>query len=210
VLRTPGTNVVTGNWLFRHKLTSDGSLDRYKARWVLRSRHQVRHRSSRPLPCPLPGMGNPSARSQECLPTWHSDEYCLLQPAHWLRRRRLAGSGLPAKPLPVRPQAGTVGMVQSLRLLLGLHRLRRGQVRHVHVHLPARRRHRLPHALRRRHCAHDIHRRPSTAYDRCPSTGVHDEGPGASSPLPWHHHRASSSWSLPPPTPLRHQHPGAG
>ena len=33
----PGTNVVTGKWLFRHKLTSDDSLDRYKARWVLRS-----------------------------------------------------------------------------------------------------------------------------------------------------------------------------
>jgi hypothetical protein len=32
----PGTNVVTGKWLFRHKLTSDGSLNRYKARWVLR------------------------------------------------------------------------------------------------------------------------------------------------------------------------------
>jgi hypothetical protein len=32
----PGTNVVTGKWLFHHKLTSDGSLDRYKARWVLR------------------------------------------------------------------------------------------------------------------------------------------------------------------------------
>jgi hypothetical protein len=32
----PGTNVVTGKWLFRHKLTSNGSLDRYKARWVLR------------------------------------------------------------------------------------------------------------------------------------------------------------------------------
>jgi hypothetical protein len=32
----PGTNVVTGKWLFRHKLTSDDSLDRYKARWVLR------------------------------------------------------------------------------------------------------------------------------------------------------------------------------
>jgi hypothetical protein len=32
----PGTNVVTGKWLFRHKLTSDGSLHRYKARWVLR------------------------------------------------------------------------------------------------------------------------------------------------------------------------------
>ena len=32
----PGTNVVTSKWLFRHKLTSDDSLDRYKARWVLR------------------------------------------------------------------------------------------------------------------------------------------------------------------------------
>jgi hypothetical protein len=32
----PGTNVVTGKWLFRHKLTSNGSLDRYKACWVLR------------------------------------------------------------------------------------------------------------------------------------------------------------------------------
>jgi hypothetical protein len=28
----PGTNVVTGKWLFRLKLTSDGSLDRYKVR----------------------------------------------------------------------------------------------------------------------------------------------------------------------------------
>jgi hypothetical protein len=35
VPRPPGTNVVTGKWLFRHNLTSDGSLDRYKARWVL-------------------------------------------------------------------------------------------------------------------------------------------------------------------------------
>jgi hypothetical protein len=28
--------MVTDKWLFRHKLTSDGSLDSYKARWVLR------------------------------------------------------------------------------------------------------------------------------------------------------------------------------
>jgi hypothetical protein len=32
----PGTNVVTDKWLFRHKLTSDDSLDCYKAHWVLR------------------------------------------------------------------------------------------------------------------------------------------------------------------------------
>jgi hypothetical protein len=36
VPRPPGTNVVTGKWLFRHKLTSDGSLDRYKPHWILR------------------------------------------------------------------------------------------------------------------------------------------------------------------------------
>jgi hypothetical protein len=36
VPRPPGINLVTGKWIFRHKLLADGSLDRYKARWVLR------------------------------------------------------------------------------------------------------------------------------------------------------------------------------
>jgi hypothetical protein len=36
VPRPPGANVVTDKWLFCHKLTSNGSLNRYKARWVLR------------------------------------------------------------------------------------------------------------------------------------------------------------------------------
>ena len=35
VARPPGVNVVTGKWVYRHKFLSDGSLDRYKARWVL-------------------------------------------------------------------------------------------------------------------------------------------------------------------------------
>jgi hypothetical protein len=30
-----GVNIVTGKWVFRHKLNPDGTLDRYKARWVL-------------------------------------------------------------------------------------------------------------------------------------------------------------------------------
>jgi hypothetical protein len=29
------SNVVTGKWVFMHKLRADGTLDRYKARWVL-------------------------------------------------------------------------------------------------------------------------------------------------------------------------------
>jgi hypothetical protein len=32
----PGTNIVTGKWVYQHKLHPDGILDRYKARWVLR------------------------------------------------------------------------------------------------------------------------------------------------------------------------------
>lgn len=35
VPRPTGCNVVTGKWIFRHKFQSDGSLDRYKAHWVL-------------------------------------------------------------------------------------------------------------------------------------------------------------------------------
>jgi hypothetical protein len=35
VPRSQGSNVVTGKWVFTHKLCADGTLDRYKARWVL-------------------------------------------------------------------------------------------------------------------------------------------------------------------------------
>lgn len=37
LVRPPANaNVVSGKWVFRHKFKPDGSLDRYKARWVLR------------------------------------------------------------------------------------------------------------------------------------------------------------------------------
>lgn len=32
----PTANLVTGKWIFKHKFKADGSLERYKARWVLR------------------------------------------------------------------------------------------------------------------------------------------------------------------------------
>jgi hypothetical protein len=35
VPRPQGSNVVTGKWVFTHKLRADGTLDHYKARWVL-------------------------------------------------------------------------------------------------------------------------------------------------------------------------------
>jgi hypothetical protein len=37
VLRHQGSNVVTGKWVFMHKLRADGTLDRYKVCWVIRS-----------------------------------------------------------------------------------------------------------------------------------------------------------------------------
>jgi hypothetical protein len=36
VPRPAGVNVVTGKWIYRHKFNPDGSLARYKARWVVR------------------------------------------------------------------------------------------------------------------------------------------------------------------------------
>ena len=35
VPRPPRANIVTGKWVFKHKFKADGSLERYKARWVL-------------------------------------------------------------------------------------------------------------------------------------------------------------------------------
>jgi histone deacetylase 1/2 len=35
VPRPPGSNVITGKWIWTHKRRADGTLERYKARWVL-------------------------------------------------------------------------------------------------------------------------------------------------------------------------------
>jgi hypothetical protein len=40
VPRPPGARVITGKWVFKHKLNLDGSLARYKARWVVRGFNQ--------------------------------------------------------------------------------------------------------------------------------------------------------------------------
>ena len=42
--RPSGCNVVTGKWIWTHKCQAEGTLERYKARWVLRGftqRHGV-------------------------------------------------------------------------------------------------------------------------------------------------------------------------
>jgi hypothetical protein len=37
VPRLPRANIVRGKWVFKHKYKADGTLEHYKARWVLRS-----------------------------------------------------------------------------------------------------------------------------------------------------------------------------
>ena len=38
--RPAGAKIISGKWVFKHKLNSDGSLERYKARWVVCGFHQ--------------------------------------------------------------------------------------------------------------------------------------------------------------------------
>lgn len=40
VPRPPGARIITGKWVFKTKLHADGSLDKYKARWVVRGFNQ--------------------------------------------------------------------------------------------------------------------------------------------------------------------------
>jgi hypothetical protein len=40
VPRLIGSNIVTNKWIFKHKFNSDGSLEWYKAHWVLRGFNQ--------------------------------------------------------------------------------------------------------------------------------------------------------------------------
>lgn len=40
VPRPPGARIITGKWVFKHKLNPDSTLERYKARWVMRGFNQ--------------------------------------------------------------------------------------------------------------------------------------------------------------------------
>jgi hypothetical protein len=96
---SPST-LVTGKWIFCPKLKSNGSLDRYRARWVLRGFIQhprVDHdKTFSPVVNPatvlivlsiaLPRLRDPPTGRQECLPSRYSDRDSVLQPAHLLRR----------------------------------------------------------------------------------------------------------------------------
>ena len=85
--RPPGSNIVTGKWIWTHKRRADGTLERYKARWVLRGFTQGPgvdyDETFSPVVKPATvrtvlslaltrGLFRASAGRQECLPTWRS------------------------------------------------------------------------------------------------------------------------------------------
>jgi hypothetical protein len=77
VHRCRRTNVVTGKWIFKHKFKADGTLERYKTRWVLRGfmHHpevdcEACDSLHHPVPCSLMGLVGPPTQCQECIPPW--------------------------------------------------------------------------------------------------------------------------------------------
>ena len=87
VPRPSDCNVVTGKWIWTHKRRVDSTLDRYKARWVLRGFSQrpgvdydekfspvVKPATVRTvLSLALSLLACASAGCQECFPPLHSD-----------------------------------------------------------------------------------------------------------------------------------------
>jgi len=91
----PGSNIVTGKWIWTHKRRANGTLERYKARWVLRGfthrpggdydelqpGREAGHRPHGALAGSHARVARASAERQECLPTWRSYLDSLLQSA---------------------------------------------------------------------------------------------------------------------------------
>jgi hypothetical protein len=80
-----GANVVSGKWVFQHKFHSDGTLARYKARWVVRGYSQCPgvdydetlspQASHHPISseyCRISYLAHPSIGRQKCFSTWPS------------------------------------------------------------------------------------------------------------------------------------------
>jgi hypothetical protein len=220
VSRPPDTNVVTDKWLFRHKLTLDDSFDRYKARWVLRGftqrpgvdydetfnpvvkfatvRAVLSHAVSRDWVIHQLNVKNAFLHDtlMETVYCSHSTSFVDAARSDLVCRLNRSLYDLKQAPRAWYSRLASIGFVE-VKSDMSLFIYKRGDDA-------------VPPALSRRHCAHDIHRRPFTTHDRHPSAVVRDEGPGASSPLPRHHRREPTLGSLPPLAPVHHRHPGAG
>jgi hypothetical protein len=137
VPRLSGTNVVTRKWIFKQKLKADGSLDRYKAHWVLRgfTQHPEVDYDKTFNPMVKPGtihtiltLALSQALTSRMPSPWQPDRDYVLHSAGRLCGPGSPRLGLQAQPVTLLPQAGVPSLVQSL-CHLTLIGLRRGQRR---------------------------------------------------------------------------------
>jgi hypothetical protein len=181
---------------FRHKLTSDNSLDRYQARWVLRSFTQ------------RPGVDYDETLSPNVkyatvrvvLSLALSRDWAI----HQLDVKNALLHGTLTKTVYCSQPTGFIDATRPdlvCRLNCSLYGLKQvprawysrfasyvasiGFVKAKSYTSLFIYRHDDTIYLLLRHCAHGIHRRPHTAHDRHPSARVRDGGPGAP-PLPRH------------------------
>ena len=150
VPRPSGCNVVTGKWIWTHKRRADGTLERYKARWVFR---RFTQRSGMdydeifsPVVKPATVRTVLSLALSRSWPVHQLDvknaflhgtvRDCILLSASGICGLESSGYGLPAQQVSLWSEAGSSDLVLSVRHVpadIGIHR---GQVSHVSVYLP--------------------------------------------------------------------------
>ena len=104
-----GCNVVTGKWIWTHKRRADGTLERYKACWVLREFTQrpgvdydetfnpvVKPATVRTV-LSLALLACAPAGREECVSSRHSLRDCLLLSASGICGLESSGYGLPTQ-----------------------------------------------------------------------------------------------------------------
>lgn len=93
-----GARIITGKWVFHHKWNLDGSLDRYKSRWLVCGLNQhpgidfKKHFAGRQTsyhqegaqPGGIQAVGGASTRHLQCVLAQELVGNGVLQPADWL------------------------------------------------------------------------------------------------------------------------------